>query len=83
MAASPLVPDRSVEAVVLSGADFPQWSGGAEITFRRPQVLGGESPIGQAMPYALQPSDCQSEATENDPSTDHSCAQRPDLALYG
>ena len=30
--------DRSVDAVVLTGAQFPKWSAGPEISFREPQV---------------------------------------------
>jgi hypothetical protein len=69
-----LRPDRSVEPVVLTGASFPQWSAGPEITARRPQVV---------QPTALNPSDCVDQRTASDPSTDHSCSQKPDVAIYG
>src|SRR2546430_5581307 len=69
-----LRPDRSVEAVVLTGTSFPQWSAGPEITLRRPQVV---------QPTPLNPSDCGSQATAADSSTDHSCSQKPDVAIYG
>jgi hypothetical protein len=75
--------DRGVEVVVLTGAQLPEWSGGAELTARRPQVLGGQGPAGQIAPYALEPSSCQDERTANDPTTDHSCYQTPDVAVYG
>ncbi len=62
--------DHTVDPVVLTGASFRTWSGGPEITFRRPQVA-------QATP--ANPSDCEDEAgNEHDPSTDHSCNQEPD-----
>ena len=68
-----LVQDRSVDAIVLTGASFPSWSAGPEITFRRPQI---------AQPTAINPSDCEDEAgNRHDPSTDHSCNQEPDVRL--
>ena len=58
-----LRPDRSVEAVVLTGASFPQWSAGPEITLRRPQVV---------QPTPLNPSDCASLRPAATPSSEKS-----------
>lgn len=49
---SPVAQDRSVDPVVLTGAQFPTWSAGPDPTFREPQPLGaGSDCAGQEQQY--------------------------------
>ncbi len=74
--------DRSVEPVVLRGAQFPTWSAGPDPTFREPSTPHGYDvgDIEQYLPEQLQ-SDCyrKGEAYPNpydeDDNGDHSCYQ--------
>lgn len=54
--------DRSVDPVVLTGAQFPNWSAGPDPTFREPQPVGAGS-------------DCAGTPEQYDTSGDRSCYQ--------
>lgn len=61
--------DRSVEPVVLTGAQFPTWTGGPDPTLREPDVPGYPNPD-----TAHIESDCANQV-EEDGTTDHNCYQ--------
>ena len=69
--------DRSVDPVVLTGAQFPAWSAGPDPTFREPQAPGNPGALGGGIPSdPLHQSDCDTQAgSSSDPSPDHSCYQ--------
>ncbi|HJR18365.1 MAG TPA: hypothetical protein VJ922_01470 [Actinomycetota bacterium] len=86
-AASRFAQERGVDPVLLSGAQFPTWSGGPELTFREPQTpTNYDTADTQArLPKALR-SDCyapgQNPYDPEDPG-DHNCSQKPRVAIYG
>ncbi|MFY9587808.1 MAG: hypothetical protein WAT66_10170 [Actinomycetota bacterium] len=78
--------DRSVDAVVLNGTQFPAWSAGPEISFREPQLPTNYDedvegvPLPHIQDYLPEPlkSDCYDPGKNpydpNDPG-DHNCNQ--------
>jgi hypothetical protein len=78
-------PDRSLDPVVLTGAQFPAWSAGPEVSFREPQVptnLDGADVHGR-LPRVLR-SDCRRPgANPYDPDDlgDHNCDQSSRLPV--
>jgi hypothetical protein len=69
--------ERSVDPVVLTGAQFPAWSAGPEISFREPQVPTnyGTADVQGKLPKPLR-SDCYDPGNKTDPAHgDHSCDQ--------
>ncbi len=78
---------RGVDPVVLTGLQFPTWSGGPELTFREPQSptnYDTDDTQGR-LPEALR-SDCyapgQNPYDPDDPG-DHNCSQQPRVSIYG
>src|SRR5207302_9747167 len=69
-----VVPDRSVDPVVLTGAQFPSISAGPEIVVRHPEVAG-QDPLGNDCPY-------HDRWDPNDPG-EHSCDRHPDMRVAG
>ena len=86
-ATSPLTQARGVDPVVLSGSQFPLWSGGPEVTVREPQVPTNYDTADTEgrLPAPLR-SDCyapgQNPYDPEDPG-DHNCSQRPRVSIYG
>ena len=82
--AAPAVPsvpgtpqERSVDPVVLTGAQFPVWSAGPEVSFREPQAPTNyeTADVQGRLPKQLR-SDCYDENNSGDPAHgDHSCNQ--------
>jgi len=69
--------DRSVDPVVLTGAQFPAWSAGPEISFREPQVPTNydTADVQGLLPKQLR-SDCYDPNNSSDPAHgDHNCNQ--------
>jgi hypothetical protein len=69
--------DRSVDPVVVTGAQFPLWSAGPEISFREPQVPTDYdvADVQGALPEPLR-SDCYDPNNTTDPAHgDHNCNQ--------
>ena len=83
-AATPSVPtlptkpqDRSVDPIVLTGAQFPAWSAGPEVSFREPQVPTNydTADVQGKLPAPLR-SDCYDPNNTTDPAHgDHNCDQ--------
>jgi len=69
--------DRSVDPIVLTGAQFPAWSAGPEVSFREPQVpTNYDTADVQGMLPAPLRSDCYDPNNTGDPAHgDHSCDQ--------
>ncbi len=86
-AAAPTPQSRGVDPVVLTGAQFPQWSGGPEITFREPQTPTNYDTLDQQamLPKQLR-SDCynpRQNPYDPEDTGDHNCSQAPRAAVYG
>ena len=75
--------DRSVDPVVLTGAQFPTWSAGPELSFREPQApTNYETADVQGMLPEQLRSDCYDETNQGDPAHgDHSCNQSSRLPI--
>jgi len=73
------LPNRSVEPVVLTGAQFPTWSAGPDPTLREPQAPGNPGALGGGVPAdPLHQSDCAQQnggQVEEDGTYDHNCYQ--------
>ena len=79
--------DRSVDPVVVTGALFPLWSGGPEVTFREPQLPTNydTADVQQYLPEQLR-SDCYAPGQnpyDPDDTGDHNCSQAPRASVYG
>jgi hypothetical protein len=83
------LPSRQYEPVVLTGAQFPDWSMGPEVTFRAPQV---PTDYGVADPQGMLPSQLRSDCYQAQPTpdvngwtdpnhNDHSCYQSSQLPI--
>ena len=78
---------RGADPVVLTGAQFPMWSAGPEVTVREPQTpTNYDTADSQGrLPESLR-SDCyapgQNPYDPDDPG-DHNCSQAPRLSVYG
>ena len=75
--------DRSVDPVVLTGAQFPAWSAGPELSFREPQAPTNydTADVQGMLPEQLR-SDCYDPDNTTDPAHgDHSCNQSSRLPV--